>query len=76
MLAVFPSIVTPLLTLITYIAAILVVPREGEDRPLTAEFSISRHKHPIPGLILIIGAAIAGSTLAGSLAQPSRHMPS
>ena len=67
-LAVVLFIVSPLPMIILYLAAVFLIPKEGETRPLAESFDISQHKTLIVGLILIlIAAAFAGGYSVGSI---------
>jgi len=67
--AVVLFIVAPLPMIILYLAAVFLIPKEGETKPLAAEFDFSQHKPLVIGLILfLIGAAFAGPSLIGSFA--------
>jgi len=65
--AVVLFIVAPLPMIILYLAAVFLIPKEGETKPLAAEFDLSQHKQLIIGLVLfLIGAAFAGPYFAVS----------
>ncbi len=65
--AVVLFIVAPLPMIILYLAAVFLIPKEGETKPLAAEFDLSQHKQLIIGLVLfLIGVAFAGPYFAGS----------
>jgi len=67
-LAVVLFIVSPLPMIILYLAAVFLIPREGETKPLAESFDLSQHKTLIVGLILIlIAAAFAGSYSIGTV---------
>lgn len=67
-LAVVLFIVAPLPMIILYLAAVFLIPREGETKPLAESFDISQHKTLIAGLILIlIAAAFAGGYSMGAI---------
>lgn len=67
-LAVILFIVSPLPMIILYLAAVFLIPKEGETKPLAESLDISQHKTLILGLILILIAAIlAGGYSIGTL---------
>jgi phage shock protein C len=63
--AVILLILSPVLMIILYVLSALLMPRAGEEKPPITSFDISRHASLIVGLVLlVIGAAMLGSTTA------------
>lgn len=59
--AVILFILSPVVILILYLAAVFLLPRSGEDRPLASSFNISEHSPLVVGLILfLVGAVLPG----------------
>lgn len=60
-IAIVLFIVSPVIMVVLYLAATLLLPRAGEDRPLASSFNISDHGSLILGFVLfLIGAILLG----------------
>jgi len=67
-IAVVLFILSPTPILIAYLAAVLLIPRAGEEKPIIAELELEKHIPLLIGLILIIvGAGILGSAAVSSI---------
>lgn len=63
MVAVVLLIVFPPLMVILYLAAVLLLPKAGDEKPPIASLELERHGALLVGLtLLILGAALLGST--------------
>ena len=66
--AVILFILSPTLILVAYLAAVLLIPRAGEERPLIARLEPEKHIPLLIGLVLVIvGAGLLGSAAVASI---------
>ena len=67
-IAVVLFILSPTLILVAYLAAVLLIPRAGEEKPIIAKLELEKHAPLLIGLILvIIGAGMLGSAAVSSI---------
>ncbi len=61
LVAVILFILSPVAMVVLYLAAVFLLPRSGENKPLAASFKISEHGPLVAGFILfLIGAILPG----------------
>ena len=67
-IAVVLLILSPTLILVAYFAAVLLIPKAGEEKPIIAKLELEKHAPLIIGLILVIvGAGMLGSAAGSSI---------
>jgi len=67
-IAVVLFILSPTLILIAYLAAVLLIPKAGEEKPIIAKLELEKHAPLLIGLILVIvGAGMLGSAAVSSI---------
>ncbi|MCD6421480.1 MAG: PspC domain-containing protein [Thaumarchaeota archaeon] len=68
MIAVVLFIFSPTLILVAYFAAVLLIPKAGEEKPIIAKLELEKHAPLLIGLILVIvGAGMLGSAAGSSI---------